>query len=95
MAYHYAFMINRAVVREPESFAEADKDSQWDKAMNEEIQALNKNEIWDLVPHSPHKKEIGCRWIYKVKYNVDGSVNCYKARLVAKGYAQKCGVDYE
>ena len=39
MAYHYAFMINRAVVREPESFAEADKDSQWDKAMNEEIQA--------------------------------------------------------
>ena len=63
--------------------------------MNEEMQALSKNETWDLVPHSPHKKAIGCRWIYKVKYNVDGSVNRYKARLVAKGYAQTHGVDYE
>ena len=63
--------------------------------MNEEMQALSKNEKWDLVPHSPHKKAIGCRWIYKVKYNVDGSVNRYKARLVAKGYAQTHSVDYE
>ena len=30
-----------------------------------------------------------------MKYNVDGSINCYKARLVAKGYAQTRGVDYE
>ena len=52
--------------------------------MNEEMQALSKNETWDLVPHSPHKKEIGCRWIYKVKYNADGSVKRYKERLVAK-----------
>ena len=63
--------------------------------MNEEMQALSKNETWDLVPHSPHKKEISCRWIYKVKYNVDGSVNRYKARLIAKGYAQTHGVDYD
>ena len=35
------------------------------------------------------------RWIYKVKHNVDGSINRYKARLVAKGYAQTHGVDYE
>ena len=59
------------------------------------MQALSKNETWDLVPHSPHKKAIGCRWIYKVKYNADGSVNRYKARLIAKGYAQAQGVDYE
>ena len=52
--------------------------------MNEEMQVLRKNETWDLVPTSPHKKPIGCRWIYKVKYNADVSVNRYKARLVAK-----------
>ena len=40
-------------------------------------------------------KEIGCRWIYNVKYNVDGSVNQYKARHVAKDYAQTHGVHYE
>ena len=43
----------------------------------------------------PHKKPIGCRWIYKVKHNADGSVNRLKARLVAKGYAQTHGIDYE
>ena len=56
--------------------------------MNEEMQALCKNKTWDLVPHSPHKKAIGCRWIFKVKYSANDSVNHYKARLVAKGYAQ-------
>ena len=53
------------------------------------------NDTWDLVPTSPHRKAIGCRWIYKVKYNADGSVNRYKARLVAKGYAQTHGLDYK
>ena len=59
------------------------------------MQTLYKNETWDPVPHSPHKKTISCRWIYKVKYNVNGSVNRYKTQLVAKGYAQTYGVDYE
>ena len=59
------------------------------------MQALSKKETWDLVPRSPHKKAISCKWIYKVKYNADGSVNRYKARLVAKGYAQTHSVDYE
>ena len=63
--------------------------------MKEEMEALCKNETWDLVPHTPQKKAIGCKWIYKVKYNVDSSVNCYEARLVAKGYTQTHGVDYQ
>ena len=40
-------------------------------------------------------KPIGCKWVYKNKYKVDGSLDKNKARLVAKGFTQKEGVDYE
>ena len=95
MTYHYAFMMKVAEDVELESFSEAAKNPRWVEAMNEEMQALSKNETWDLVPHSPHKKEINCRWKYKVKYNDDNSINRDKAQLVAKGYAQTHGVHYE
>ena len=41
----------------------------------------------------PGKFPIGCKWVYKVKFNPDGSVERYKARLVAKGYTQR-GLDF-
>ena len=37
---------------------------------------------------------IGLKWIYKTKYNEDGSIHKHKARLVAKGYLQQPGVDF-
>ncbi len=37
---------------------------------------------------------IGCKWVFKKKKDVNGSVQKYKARLVAKGYNQEYGVDY-
>ena len=57
--------------------------------------ALDENETWDLVPLPNIKNVIGCKWVYKVKHNSDGTVSRYKARLVAKGYAQTYGIDYE
>ena len=63
--------------------------------MEEEMRALDSNETWDLVDPPRHCKPIGCKWVYKVKYNADGSVNQYKAQLVAKGYAQTHRIDYD
>mgnify|MGYP002775757637 FL=1 len=58
------------------------------EAMNEEMQTLDWNETLDLLLHSPHRKAIGCRWIYKAKYNTNSIVNRYKARVVIKGFTQ-------
>ena len=61
--------------------------------MEEEM--LVENRTWDLVDAPKGVKPIRCRWVYKVKYNTDGSVNRNKAQLVAKGYAQQHGIDYD
>ena len=53
------------------------------------------NDTWDLVYAPKGGKPIKCRWVYKVKYNIDNSINKYKAWLVAKGYAQTYDIDYE
>lgn len=45
-----------------------------------------------MMEFPPGKKTIGCKWVYKVKYNYDGSLEWYNARLVAKGYKQVEGI---
>ena len=52
------------------------------------------NGTWDLVSRPAGKKAIGCKWVFAVKMNPDGTVARLKARLVAKGYAQIYGTDY-
>ena len=61
--------------------------------MDEEMATLDDSETWDLEQLPQGKKPIGCKWVYKIKHNTDGSVRRYKARLVAKGYAQTYGID--
>jgi Reverse transcriptase (RNA-dependent DNA polymerase) len=43
----------------------------------------------------PGKKVVGCKWIFTVKQNSEGWVECYKARLVSKGYNQTYDIDYD
>ena len=66
----------------------------WRSAMIEEMNVLTDNGTWDLVCLLTGKKVIGCRWVYPVKVNPDGSIAQLKARLIAKGYAQTYGMDY-
>jgi len=62
--------------------------------MNRDIQALENNKTLYLNDLPDGKRPIGCKWIFKTKYNADGTIERHKARLVAKGYSQLEGVDY-
>ena len=63
--------------------------------MNEELDQIEKNQTWDLVPRPKEKNVIGTKWVFKNKMNEDGQVVRNKAKLVCKGYTQVEGVDYE
>ena len=79
---------------EPSNISEAFSDSKWKAAMQDEFDALIRNKTWSLVPMDPEYKLVGCKWVFRTKYNIDGSVSKYKARLVAKGFHQRASIDY-
>ncbi|KAG7543853.1 Reverse transcriptase RNA-dependent DNA polymerase [Arabidopsis thaliana x Arabidopsis arenosa] len=79
---------------EPRTYAQAKQIQEWIDAMEIEIDALEETNTWTVCSLPYGKKPIGCKWIFKVKLNSDGSLERFKARLVAKGYTQKEGVDY-
>ena len=80
---------------EPSSFAEAEHDVAWQAAMKEEMEAVERNDTWELVDLPRGHRPIGLRWVFKLKKNEAGAVIKHKARLVAKGYVQQPGIDFD
>jgi len=62
--------------------------------MVEEHDALMKNHTWDLVPRPPRANIVTGKWIFKHKFNADGTLERYKARWVLRGFTQRPGVDF-
>lgn len=83
---------------EPKTYKEAmaslDKDK-WIQAMKEEYDSLMQNGTWKLTRLPEGRKPLKNKWIFKIKYRQDGSIERYKARLVIKGYSQIYGIDYD
>jgi hypothetical protein len=80
---------------EPPNVTVASKIPEWIAAMRDEFDALQRPNTWSLVPPPTGHNIIGCRWVYKLKRNYDGSISRYKARLVAKGFHQQPGLDFD
>ena len=62
--------------------------------MSAELEALKANNYWSILSLPVGKHVVGCKWVYRVKYNTDGSIERYKVHLVAKGYTQQEGINY-
>ncbi|GJU37394.1 ribonuclease H-like domain-containing protein [Tanacetum coccineum] len=79
---------------EPTSYFEAIKNPNWIEAMNNEIEAINRNNTWTICDLPEGRKAVGSKWLWKIKYKSTGEIERYKARVVAKGFSQREGFDY-
>jgi hypothetical protein len=74
------------VGEEPTSFAEAEKEDCWRRAMLDELQSIDENRTWTLTTIPAGHRAISLKWVYKVKKDENGCIVKHKARLVVKGY---------
>lgn len=92
---HRAFLTAITNSTEPRNFKDAMQLKVWRNAVGKEVVALEDSNTWDITDLPPGKEAIGCLWIFKIKYNADGTIERHKARLVVNGKSQVEGEDYK
>lgn len=88
------FLTSVTISADPTSYKQAVKCPHWVKAMNIEIEALERNGTWITTSLPPGKVAIGCKWLYKTKFKPNGTIDRFKSRLVILGCKQQHGIDY-
>ncbi|GJW79147.1 zinc finger, CCHC-type containing protein [Tanacetum coccineum] len=91
--YSYCYSIEE----DPRTYNEAmqSRDSAfWKEAIDDEIGSIMENNTWIISNLPSGCKPLGCKWIFKRKMKVDGTIDKFKARLVIQGFRQKEGIDY-
>jgi hypothetical protein len=83
------------VVDAPSTYQEASSLPEWQLAMSEELAALDRTGTWEIVPLPSCAVPITCKWVFKIKFRSDGSIERYKAHLVARSFQQTQGRDYD
>ena len=83
---------------EPKNFKEAiscPNKEKWIKVMEEEMESMRTNQVWELVNLPKGRKAIGNKWVLKIKRKANDTIERYKACIVTEGYTQHEGIDYE
>jgi hypothetical protein len=62
--------------------------------MTTEYKSLISRRSWSVVPLPGGRKAVRCKWVYRTKYNSNGTIARHKARLVAKGFSQIQGINF-
>jgi len=100
LSYHrlsqpfYVCLLSISSVSIPKCVGDALTHLGWRQTMLDEMNALQNNGTWELVPLPSRKFVVGCRWIFAIKVGPDGTIDRLKVRLVAKGYTQNFGLNY-
>ena len=89
-----AFTSQLSSIEIPKNVLDALKIPECKEVVLEEMRALEKNKTWEVVTLPKGKTIVGCKWVFTIKYNSNGSLQRYKARLVAKGFTQTYGIEY-
>ncbi|KAE8701957.1 hypothetical protein F3Y22_tig00110503pilonHSYRG00294 [Hibiscus syriacus] len=63
--------------------------------VQEEYNALVKNNTWTPIRLPGGRFPVGCKWLFRIKRNADGTLQRYKSRLVARGFSQIPGQDFQ
>lgn len=90
----YALATTTGSYFEPHTIKQALADELWRQSATAEFNAQISNHTWDLVPADQATNLVGNMWLFRIKFNPDGTVKCLKSRLVAKGNHQRPGIDY-
>lgn len=90
-----AYLDKVASETKPLSNEEAMRDPRWNNSVTVEFDALELNHTWDVTDLPPGKVAIGCKWVFRIKFRVDGSIERFKTRLVVLENRQQEGVNYK
>ena len=83
----YIELVTDIIETEPSGYEEAASQQVWREAMVGEYASIIKNDVWEIVPRPEGKSVVTSRWLYKIKYATDGSIEKYKARFVPRGFS--------
>nr|GFD24618.1 zinc finger, CCHC-type [Tanacetum cinerariifolium] len=62
--------------------------------IHDKMDSIMGNNTWVLVDLPPGCKPLGCKWIFKIKLKVNGTIEKFQARLVIQGFRHNSGIDY-
>ena len=90
-------MVLIAAGDEPATYEEAMNGphaQKWAASICEELQSLDDQQVFTVVPREPGTRCVGSKWAFRVKTDENNNPVRFKSRLVAKGFTQIEGIDY-
>jgi len=81
----YLAMVTRITNSEPTTFEQSTDQQVWRDAMQEEYDSIVRNDVWEVVPRLEGKSVVTSRWLYKIKYAIDGSIEKHNGEKILSG----------